>query len=509
MRETLNAFADTLLVNARDPEEIRVAGLANNQLWDIRTSRSDNQSKVGNVYFAEVTRVEKGLDAAFLNYDGGQTGFLHLGNIHPAAINPDLSAIELMRQIEVRQESDDDTDLPAGEKITDYMYPGRKVLVQVLRDPVKNKGATLTTFISLAGAFIVLMPSLDRIGISRRIEEEEERERLRCDLSDIVADSTLPVIARTAAEGEPKKVLRADFRRLDRRWQSLLLKAESAKKPSLVLEEESPALRAVRELFQGGLKRIVVDDVELHKEIKVFLEEKGASGARVDLKLHAEPNPVFESYNVEEQYQRLFRPKVPLGKGASLVIQQTEALVAIDVNSGRIDASNLEDTAFETNLLAAREISRQVKLRDLGGIVVVDFIDMRRAEHRRKIESVLREELMRDRARMKCGRIGSFGLMSFTRRRNDNGPFKTLSGMCKSCQGAGSMGQIEAAKLRVVRRIRTLAKKSKLSIRGHSALIEGLKRSPTIWSDLGHDIAFEEDSKIPIGEPIIQVLPLA
>ena len=183
MSEKDSAFADALLVNARDPEEVRVAGLANGQLSDIRTSSSDNQSKVGNIYFAEVTRVEQGLDAAFLNYDGGQTGFLHLGNIHPAAINLDLSAIELMKKIEVRQDVETDLDLPTSEKITDYMYPGRKVLVQVLRDSVKNKGATLTTFISLAGAFVVLMPSLDRIGVSRRIESEDERERLRSDLN--------------------------------------------------------------------------------------------------------------------------------------------------------------------------------------------------------------------------------------------------------------------------------------------------------------------------------------
>ncbi|MGY8759016.1 MAG: ribonuclease E/G, partial [Planctomycetota bacterium] len=371
-----------LFVNTRDPEEVRVVGVADGELIDVRTSRPDHQSIVGNIYLAEVTRVEEGLDAAFVSFDDRQVGFLHLGNIHPAANNFELSAVDLMRQIEVRPEGErGDEPTPEDEvfaqelpdnpdRINDFVYVGRKLLVQVLRDPVGTKGATLSTYVSLAGSFVVLMPSLDRIGVSRRIEDETERQRLRDDLTDIVADSPLPVIARTAAMHEPKKVLRADFRRLEKRWQGLLEKAENIECPALVLAEEPPAVRAVRELFHGGLEQIVVDDKDVFDLVEVFLKEKGATGARVELSLHTKSMPLFESFALEEQYQRLFRQKVPLGKGASLVIQQTEALVAIDVNSGRLDASNLEDTAFETNMLAAKEISRQARLRDLGGIIV-------------------------------------------------------------------------------------------------------------------------------------------
>jgi ribonuclease E len=506
---------DTILVNSRDSEEVRVVALSDGQLVDVRTSRPDHQSIVGNIYLAEVTRVEEGLDAAFVSFDEGKIGFLHLGNIHPAASSFELSALELMRQIEVRPEdhaSDegDEDDCQDAERINDYVFVGRKLLVQVLRDPVGTKGATLSTFVSLAGSFVVLMPSLDRIGISRRIEDEDERQRLRDDLADIIADSPLPVIARTAAMGEPKKVLRADFRRLERRWDDLLTKAEAAESPALILAEEAPAVRAARELFHGGLDKIVVDESDTYDLIKVFLTEKGASGARIDLCLHDKESPLFEYSAIEEQYQRLFRQKVPLGKGASLVIQQTEALVAIDVNSGRLDARNLEDTAFETNMLAAKEISRQARLRDLGGIVVVDFIDMRSPEHRREVETTLRGELMQDRARMKCGHIGSFGLMSFTRRRTGNGPLRPMSVPCRSCAGTGHWAQLEAGKLRVLRKLRAIVEPHKVFIRAHNSLVAMFKRDTALLGSIEHKIEWQEDIKVPIGESIIQAQqPLA
>ncbi|MFT7516350.1 MAG: ribonuclease E [Myxococcota bacterium] len=510
----------TLLVNSSDAEEVRVATILDGQLIDVRTSRPDHKSIVGNIYLAEVTRVEAGLDAAFVVFDDRKVGFLHLGNIHPAAKDFELSAVDLMRQIEVRPESENEPitedaaeevlediseDPDPQDKINEFVYVGRKLLVQVLRDPVGTKGATLSTYVSLAGSFVVLMPSLDRIGISRRIEDETERQRLRDDLSDIVAESPLPVIARTAAMDEPKKVLRADFRRLERRWQTLLEMAAKADSPGLVLEEESPAVRAVRELFHGGLEKIVVDEPAVYEELEVFLKEKGATGARVELSMHEKSMPLFESMIIEEQYQRLFRQKVPLGKGASLVIQQTEALVAIDVNSGRLDAHNLEDTAFETNMLAAKEIARQTRLRDLGGIIVVDFIDMRNANHRREVESSLRSGLMDDRARMKCGHIGSFGLMSFTRRRTGNGPLRPLLVPCRSCAGTGHRAQLEAAKLRVIRKLRAVTEAHKMFVRAHPSLVALMKRDTNTIQPMGHQVEWQDDIKVPIGEPIIQV----
>ena len=260
----------------------------------------------------------------------------------------------------------------------------------------------------------------------------------------------------------------------------------------------------------AALKKIVVDDKDIFDLIEVFLKEKGATGARVELSLHTKPMPLFESFALEDRYQRLFRQKVPLGKGASLVIQQTEALVAIDVNSGRLDASNLEDTAFETNMLAAKEISRQARLRDLGGIIVVDFIDMRSSAHRREVEVTLRNELMNDRARMKCGRIGSFGLMSFTRRRTGNGPLRPMSVPCRSCAGAGHWAQIESGKLRVLRKLRSFEGARKVFIRAHTSLAAAMKRDTTTLMQIGHTIEWEDDIKVPVGEPIIQAQqPLA
>lgn len=422
----MSRLGNTIVVNARDPEEVRVVLLEHGEISDLRCGRPDSGSMVGNIYLGVVKQVEDSLDAAFVDFGDKRAGFLHVGNVHPAVQDPTLDAYDAVTtailkppcnptaQAEVASESELEeatetpqqpeesaaTETPEEDlqgvvsdfhaRISDLLQVGQRVIVQVVRDPVRGKGSTLSTIISLAGFGLVWMPSLGRIGISRRIESTEERERLRTLLQELGAGVDMPVIARTASADEPKRVLQADLNRIQKRIDKLKAGAKASVAPALLVEEESIVMRAIRELFHAGVEVIYCDDSAMNVAIGSFLESKAAT-ERVEQRFYAEDLPLFEKLGLETSYQRLFRSRVPIGLGASIVIHPTEALTAIDVNSGRVEGSTLEETALATNLLATLEIAKQVRLRDLGGIIVIDFIDMREAGNRRQVEDALRE----------------------------------------------------------------------------------------------------------------------
>jgi ribonuclease E len=524
-----------LVVNARDPEEVRIALLDQGKICDLRSGRPDAGSMVGNVYLGVVKQVEDSLDAAFVDFGDRRAGFLHVGNVHPAYQDASVDAMTaattvIEREVPMSGEDpeaavdadadvDSDTDVghdadvdadssleaetAAPARISDLLEVGRAVVVQVVRDPVRGKGATLSTIISLAGFGLVWMPSLGRIGVSRRIEETEERERLREVLTDLGAGEGLPVIARTAAAGEPKRVLQADMTRIQKRIKSMTKTASAAQPPVMLVEEETIVMRAIRELFHAGIESICCDEQESFKAIAEFLERKGASN-RVDLRLYEDEVPLFEQLALETDYQRLFRSRVPIGRGASIVIHPTEALTAVDVNSGRIEGTTLEETALQTNLLAVEEVANQVRLRDLGGIIVVDFIDMREPENRRQVEEAMREALRGDRARMKTGRIGSFGLFSFTRRRLGTGPGRAADAMCRSCGGSGNYAHHSAGALRVLRRLRALSGAWMVRIRAQEGVVHQLRRHQIALQGLPHKVEFVEDPQVPSGESVLE-----
>lgn len=359
--------------------------------------------------------------------------------------------------------------------------------------------------LSLAGFCLVWMPSLGRIGISRRIEEMEERQRLRETLLTLGQGEELPVIARTAASGQPKRVLAHDLKRLQERWNTICRDFAKAKPPVLALAEETTAVRACRELFHGEVREIVCDDPATFDALQGFLEEKGAE-QRVTLKRHEASRPLFEQLQLEAPFQQLFRSRVPIGRGASIVIHETEALTAIDVNSGRTEGDSLEQTALATNLLAAEAVARQARLRDLGGIMVVDFIDMAESAHRREVERRLRDCLRLDRARMKAGRLGSFGLMAFTRRRLGTGPARASESMCRGCGGSGNTAHHKAGVLRILRRLRGLEQPSRVRIRAQPGVVHQWKHQKHSLEGLEHDLELVEDPQVPSGDSVVEVL---
>ncbi len=513
----------TLAINSRDAEEVRVAIAQGKELQDIRYSCTDRASQVGSIHVGRVKQIEKGLDAAFVDFGGGRSGFLHAGNVHPGyaaadanafvvATTPTAGAAALVKDASAESDVEDDEEgdsadsNPVGIKappkrmaITELLKQGQTVLVQVLRDPNRGKGATVTTFLSLAGRLLVSMPSLTRVGVSRRIQDQDERKRL----IEALGDAPGGVIVRTAAEALPKRELQKDLRHLKKRWAALEEGLKVADKPGLLLAEDTPAVRAVRELFNNQIGRVVVDDLDTVKQVQAFLAE-WAPHSELEVEHYKRPRPLFESLDIERDYQTLFRARVPIGSGASIVIHETEALCAIDVNSGRLGRSSLEETARDTNMLAAREIARQIHLRDLGGIIVVDFIDMTKVAHRREVEGGFRRMLREKRSRMRAGHLGSFGLMPLTRRRRGTGLPRASEAMCRGCGGSGSIGHHSAGAMRVLRRLRGETE-GDWALRAQPGVIAEFKAhyAKTV-RDLPIQLTYLEDGQVPAGEPVLE-----
>lgn len=507
------AAAPLLAVNARDPEELRVALWRGGRLEDLRWSRRERGSQVGTILLGVVTRIEEGLDAAFVEIGTGRAGFLHHGQIHPAVADADLDPVSVAERPAPRHggaapDADDGDPAPAPPErpIAELLQPGRRLLVQVLRDPVRQKGATLTTFLSLAGHRLVLMPSLGRPGVSRRVADEQERARLRA-LLEAAAGAEQGVIARTAAEGASEGELRAEWQQLRKRWQQLAARARHGTRPGPVLDEEPASVRAARELWTPDVARVVVDDPAAEAELRAAFA--GAADAPA-IEAYSGSRPLFEALDLERDWQALYRPRVPLPGGGSLVIHETEALTAVDVNSGATQADSLEETALQANLGACEEIARQARLRDLGGIVVVDFIDMRVAEHRRRVEAALSEALRRDRARLKVGHLGAFGLMAFTRRRAGGGLPRALESLCRGCGGGGHVAHHHAGGLRALRRMRAESAARSFRVRAQPGTCAAL-RGPLAEAlrALGRPVELEEDLQVSAADPVVQADLLA
>ncbi|RMH02042.1 MAG: Rne/Rng family ribonuclease [Planctomycetota bacterium] len=502
------AAGGLLAVNARDPEEVRVARIAEGRIQDLRWARADRATQVGNLYLAEVRQVEPGLDAAFVDYGGGRSGFLHLGNVHPGyadrEADPFTIASSPAAAAAVLAGEEPGTEEPPPSGIASLLQPGRRLLVQVLRDPVRGKGATLTTFVSLAGRLLVLMPSLGRVGVSRRIGDEAERRRLRDSVAASGAPQGLGVIARTAAAGARRRDLQRDLDHLLETWRRVGEEVAKASTPGPVWTELAPEVRAVRDLGAGPDDRILVDSAAAAERIGSFLSAYLPEGCP-RIEVHDRRRPLFESLDIERDYQLLFRPRVPVGNGASIVIHETEALTAIDVNSGRIDKGSLELTALEANKLAAAEIARQIRLRDLGGILVVDFIDMTEAAHRREVESWFRGCLKADRARYKAGRLGAFGLMALTRRRLGTGLPRASETPCPDCGGSGTRIQHRAGALRALRRLRALEAGRPWRLRAHPGVVAELRaHHGAALAGLPVALSLEADPALPPGDPVLK-----
>jgi ribonuclease E len=430
-----------ILFNATHPEELRLAIVDGQKLLDLDIESSTYQQRKGNIYKGKVTRVEPSLEAAFVDYGTDRQGFLPLK--------------EISRQF--FQGYDDRTPM-SQVRIKDVIKEGQDLVVQVDKEERGTKGAALTTFISLAGRYLVLMPNNPKGGgISRRIEGEERAE-LREAMGQLKLPDDYSVIARTAGIGRSAEELQWDCDYLTALWDAIT-KAGNDPAPFLIYQESNLVVRAVRDYLRQDIGEILVDNAEIHERMQKFVQQVAPQAAE-KLKLYQDEIPLFSRYQIEHQIQSAFSREVRLESGGAIVFDKTEALVTIDVNSARATkGADIEETALNTNLEAAEEIARQLRLRDLGGLVVIDFIDMTPERNRREVENRLSEALKVDRARVQVGRISRFGLLEMSRQRLRPSLGEASSLVCPRCEGTGHIRSVPSSALNVLRMIQEEAMK--------------------------------------------------
>ena len=435
---------EKMLINATQTEEVRVALIKNNQLFDLDIECPGEVKKKGNIYKATVTRREPSLDAVFVEYGSKRQGFLPLKEIAPEYLS--------------RNPDDFGDDRPP---ITSLIREGQELLIQVDKEERGSKGAALTTFITLAGCYLVLMPNNPRSGgISRRIEGDE-RDELRETLNALTLPEDMGLIIRTAGVGKSQEELQDDLDMLCNQWQSIKQAYNTELTPCLIHQEGDVIIRSIRDNLRKSISEIIIDDQISYIKAKQYIERVKPEFLP-NLKLYNSSVPLFNFYLIESQIETAYQRQVMLPSGGALVIDRTEALVSIDVNSAKATSgSDIEATAFNTNIEAADEIARQLRLRDLGGLVVIDFIDMSSSKHQRDVENRLKEALQADRARIQVGRISRFGLLEMSRQRLRLSLGESAQEVCPRCEGRGTVRNIQSHGLSITRLIEEEALKEK------------------------------------------------
>jgi ribonuclease E len=499
-----------MLIDARHPEETRVAVVKGNRIEEFDFESAEHKQLKGNIYLAKVTRVEPSLQAAFVDYGGNRHGFLAFSEIHPDYYQIPKADREALLREEAEHAAEeerlraaelDEPDAPAEDEISGEEFDGdtatatattteagtgsarspvdesaadelrRKrqnlrrrykiqdviqrrqvLLVQVVKEERGNKGAALTTYLSLAGRYCVLMPNTSHGGgISRKISNGADRKRLKSIMGDLNLPKTMGLIVRTAGLQRTKTEIKRDFDYLARLWDEIREKTLSSTAPALVYRDSDLVKRAIRDLYNRDIDEVIVEGEEGYRAARGFMKLLMPSHVR-RVQLHSETTPLFQRYGVEDQLSAMYQPVVQLKSGGYLVINPTEALVSIDINSGRSTREhNIEQTATNTNLEAAQEIARQLRLRDMAGLIVIDFIDMEQNSHVRKVEKAMKEALKNDRARIQVGRISSFGLMEMSRQRLRTGVLEASTRPCPHCDGTGLMRTAASAGLSALR----------------------------------------------------------
>jgi len=468
-------MSKTMLIDAAHAEETRVAIVDGRQVEEFDFESTARRQLRGNIYLAKVTRVEPSLQAAFIEYGGNRHGFLAFNEIHPDYYQIPVADREAI-MAEATTDDDDHDDLGReGEdeseggladeerlkrrlmrryKIQDVIKRRQILLVQVVKDERGAKGAALTTWLSLAGRYCVLMPNTGKGGgISRKITNTSDRRRLKAAASALKVPKGMGLIIRTAGAKRTRAEIKRDYEYLLRLWETIRETTLKSNAPAVIYEEENLVRRAVRDMYDKDFDGIQVEGLEGFKEARDFMRVLMPSQAR-KIHLYQGSKPLFASNGIEEVLTQIHQPVVPLKSGGYLVINQTEALVAIDVNSGRSTKErNVEATATKTNLEAAVEAARQLRLRDLAGLIVIDFIDMDEGKNNRAVEKALKDALAKDRARIQMGRISGFGLMEISRQRRRLGVIEGATEVCACCQGAGRIRSAESAALTTLRAV--------------------------------------------------------
>ncbi|HFC0129253.1 TPA: Rne/Rng family ribonuclease [Neisseria gonorrhoeae] len=427
-----------MLFNATQAEELRVAIVDGQNLLDLDIETLGKEQRKGNIYKGIITRIEPSLEACFVDYGTDRHGFLPFKEVSRSYFQ----------------------DYEGGRaRIQDVLKEGMEVIVQVEKDERGNKGAALTTFISLAGRYLVLMPNNPRGGgVSRRIEGEE-RQELKAAMAELDIPNGMSIIARTAGIGRSTEELEWDLNYLKQLWQAIEEAGKAHHDPYLLFMESSLLIRAIRDYFRPDIGEILVDNQEVYDQVSEFMSYV-MPGNIGRLKLYEDHTPLFSRFQIEHQIESAFSRSVSLPSGGAIVIDHTEALVSIDVNSARATrGSDIEDTAFKTNMEAAEEVARQMRLRDLGGLVVIDFIDMENPKHQRDVENVLRDALKKDRARVQMGKLSRFGLLELSRQRLKPALGESSHVACPRCAGTGVIRGIESTALHVLRIIQEEAMK--------------------------------------------------
>jgi ribonuclease E len=425
-----------MLINATAHNELRIAIVEDGELMELDIEAAESSSLKGNIYKGVIHNVEGSLEAAFVDIGVHKQGFLPFSEVAPTQFH--------------RKWNQD-----SAPRINDVLRRGQDIIVQVAKDPVGEKGATLTTYLSLPGRYVVLMPGSEANGISRKIEDDKMRRRIRTMAQKIKKPENCGFIVRTAGLGQTRPAIQRDLDNVVAQWEKLQQAAEMARAPSILHAEPDLVARTLRDYFNEEIDEVWIDTRDEYDAAVDYFQRVMPDYAD-RIKLYQDPIPIFAYYHVEEQIEATFERRVSLPSGGSIVVDQTEALVAIDVNSGKTTSEGShEETVFKTNCEAAEEAARQLKLRDLGGIVVIDFIDMEQNEHKREVERVLAETAKLDKARYKISRINSKGICMLTRQRIRQGMRKAFQVRCPVCTGTGWVRTPESHSLSLVRRVET------------------------------------------------------
>ncbi len=433
-----------MLVDGAEEEESRIAVVEDGKLQELYIQRSAIGEIAGNIYKGVVLNVEPAIDAAFVNFGGPRNGFLHVSDVMPSYGKSKTPTFAPAPSANRRGDS----------KIPSLLKQGQEVVVQVTREGLRGKGPSLTTYISIPGRYLVLMPGIKRRTISRKIADEKQRDRLKKIVAELSIPEELGVILRTAGEGRTRREIERDLDYLLRLWRVMSGRIKRSSPPCLIYQESDLVTRAIRDIFSSDMAKVIINSEPVYKKTIEFV--KGVMPRyRSRIMPYAGLEPLFYRYHIEDEIDRIAAKTVPLKSGGSIVIEQTEALVAIDVNSGKfLSGADAEETAFHTNLEAVEEIARQLRLRDLGGVIINDFIDMEQEQHRRAVEQALSAALKRDRARIRVARMSRFGTIGITRQRVRPGVVTGSFENCPCCEGSGRVKTVRSAAVGAIRRIR-------------------------------------------------------
>ncbi|MBS3734561.1 MAG: Rne/Rng family ribonuclease [Phycisphaerae bacterium] len=443
-----------MLINAVQAQECRIAIVKGGNLEELYIERTSAASQLGNIYKARVTNVEPSIQAAFVDFGAQKNGFLHVSDLHPDYFPDSKDKAEAVGHKRPRRQR------PPIQKC---LKRGQEVVVQMTKEGIGTKGPTMTTYLSIPGRMLVMMPGMRRLGVSRKIEDDDTRVKARKALEDLNLPSEMGFIVRTAGVGRSKRELQRDLNYLVRLWKAVDERIKTSNTPAVIHGESDLVIRTIRDVYDTDIRRIICDEEAVARRVHEFLTMI-APRSKTKVELYTGRQGLFHDSGLDDEIEKVYARKVELPSGGSLVIDQTEALVAIDVNSGRFRKhSDAETTALKTDLEATDEIVRQLKLRDMGGVIIIDYIDLAHDKKRRQVEKALRDALKSDRAKSKTSRMSNFGIVEMTRQRVRPSLERSVYRRCSHCEGSGRIKSEESQALQVMRALQRAASDEKVA----------------------------------------------